>query len=131
LLACLLATGATFLIGVVVMPLLGLTPTRIPVGILVMDSALTGAVIVLPRLLLRVEARRARSRGALGWWGSAAQERHETRRVLIAGAGDAGGMIAKELLENPQLGLAPIGFVDDDSTKHGHQLHGIPVLGSL
>ena len=50
--------------------------------------------------------------------------------MLIAGAGDAGGMIAKELLDNPQLGLAPIGFIDDDPTKHGHQLHGIPVLGA-
>src|SRR5262249_10116478 len=38
---------------------------------------------------------------------------------------------AKELLDNPQLGLAPVGFIDDDRAKHGHQLHGIPVFGSL
>jgi FlaA1/EpsC-like NDP-sugar epimerase len=40
-------------------------------------------------------------------------------------------MIARELIENPQLGLAPIGFIDDDEKKHGHQLHGVPVLGPM
>jgi FlaA1/EpsC-like NDP-sugar epimerase len=40
-------------------------------------------------------------------------------------------MIAKELLENPHLGLIPVGFLDDDSTKKNHKLHGVPVVGPL
>ena len=51
--------------------------------------------------------------------------------MLIVGAGAAGEMIVKELLGHPQLGLNPIGFVDDDRTKHGHRLCDLPVLGSL
>jgi FlaA1/EpsC-like NDP-sugar epimerase len=125
-LACLLGTVASFAIGVVLLPGLGLTETRVPIGILVMDCALTAASIALPRLSLRVMARRSRY---LNGYNPAGAD--EIRRVLIAGAGEAGGMIAKELLENPQLGLAPVGFIDDDVTKHRHQLHGIPVLGSL
>src|SRR5262249_38085604 len=104
--------------------------TRIPIGILVMDCALTAASIALPRLSLRILARHYRHFISNGW-GQNSGGSDEIRRVLIAGAGDAGGKVAKELRENPQLGLAPVGFIDDDATKHRHQLHGIPVLGPL
>jgi FlaA1/EpsC-like NDP-sugar epimerase len=51
------------------------------------------------------------------------------RSVLVMGAGSAGTMIVKEMRSNPQLGLEPVGFVDDDSGKHGVRIHGVPVLG--
>src|SRR5262245_60056289 len=129
-LACLLGTVASFAVGVVLLPGVGLTETRIPIGILVMDCALTAASIALPRLSLRILARHYRHFISNGWCQNSGGS-DEIRRVLIAGAGDAGGKVAKELLENPQLGLAPVGFIDDDATKHRHQLHGIPVLGPL
>lgn len=53
------------------------------------------------------------------------------RRVLIAGAGDAGVMVLRELQRNPQLGLVPVGFVDDDRDKQGKHIHGLTVLGDL
>jgi FlaA1/EpsC-like NDP-sugar epimerase len=56
------------------------------------------------------------------------QREHETL-VLVAGAGSAGAMIVKEMRANPQLGLLPVGFVDDDKDKHGVQIHGVQVLG--
>ena len=52
-----------------------------------------------------------------------------TQRVLIVGAGEAGTMIAREMRANPQLGLDPIGFVDDDPQKQGMRIRGLPVLG--
>ena len=51
------------------------------------------------------------------------------QRVLIAGAGDAGIMIARELMSNPQLNLHPIGFIDDDSNKHKVRIVNLPVFG--
>jgi FlaA1/EpsC-like NDP-sugar epimerase len=50
---------------------------------------------------------------------------------LIAGAGAAGQLVVKELQRNPQLGLQPIGFLDDDPAKVGMRLANLPVLGSL
>ncbi len=51
------------------------------------------------------------------------------REVLIVGAGDGGQMVAREMLRNPELGEAPIGFVDDDPRKSGARMAGIKVLG--
>ncbi len=53
------------------------------------------------------------------------------KRVLIAGAGTAGVMIARELQANPHLGMIPLGFVDDDPKKGSKLLCGIPVFGVI
>jgi FlaA1/EpsC-like NDP-sugar epimerase len=54
-----------------------------------------------------------------------------TRRALIVGAGAAGTMVTRELRRNPQLGLDPIGFLDDDPVKVGKKIAGIRVLGAV
>lgn len=53
------------------------------------------------------------------------------RRVLVVGAGEAGKMVIREMLANPQLEMEPIAFVDDDPAKIGTQTHGLPVLGTI
>ncbi len=53
------------------------------------------------------------------------------RRVIIAGAGVAGAMTAKELLRNQQTGVDPVGFLDDDRLKQGRYISGIRVCGTL
>jgi UDP-GlcNAc:undecaprenyl-phosphate GlcNAc-1-phosphate transferase len=51
------------------------------------------------------------------------------RRVLIYGAGDAGELLARELLNNPVLECTPVGFADDDPLKKGKIIHGLRVFG--
>jgi FlaA1/EpsC-like NDP-sugar epimerase len=51
-------------------------------------------------------------------------------KVLIVGAGDAGALLSREIRNNPQLKLKPVGFVDDDKQKQKKILNGIPVLGT-
>lgn len=51
-------------------------------------------------------------------------------RVLIAGAGDAGAIVLREMLNNSVLGYKVIGLVDDDPDKRRYSLYGVPVLGS-
>lgn len=53
------------------------------------------------------------------------------KKGLIIGAGDAGALVARELQKNPQLGLAPVGFLDDNPNKQRQQLYGIPVVGMI
>ena len=54
-----------------------------------------------------------------------------SKRVLIAGAGDAGALVVREIQRNPQANLSPIGFVDDDPAKQKQEIHGTPVVGKL
>lgn len=51
------------------------------------------------------------------------------KRTLIIGAGDAGIMIAQEMQNNPNMGMTPIGFIDDDPEKFKLMIRGLAVLG--
>jgi UDP-GlcNAc:undecaprenyl-phosphate GlcNAc-1-phosphate transferase len=55
----------------------------------------------------------------------------EHKRVLIYGAGDSGEFAVNEILNNEQLNLTPVCFIDDDNRKHGRSIHGYPVVGSI
>jgi FlaA1/EpsC-like NDP-sugar epimerase len=59
------------------------------------------------------------------------QSKYRQKRVLIAGAGDAGALVVREMQRNPQANLTPIGFVDDDPAKQKQEIHGTPVIGKL
>ena len=53
------------------------------------------------------------------------------RDVLIVGGGDGGRLVVRELARNAQLGLRPVGFVDDDPRKQGFKdEYGLRVLGT-
>ncbi|WP_189069830.1 polysaccharide biosynthesis protein [Deinococcus radiotolerans] len=53
------------------------------------------------------------------------------RRVLVAGAGEAGSIVVREMLRHPAQGMVPVGFVDDDARKQGSLHCGVPVLGTI
>ncbi|MEX0780343.1 MAG: nucleoside-diphosphate sugar epimerase/dehydratase [Balneolales bacterium] len=55
----------------------------------------------------------------------------DTKRILIAGAGEAGTMLAREMLRHPESGLNPVGYLDDHKAGNSRLLVGIPVLGDL
>jgi UDP-GlcNAc:undecaprenyl-phosphate/decaprenyl-phosphate GlcNAc-1-phosphate transferase len=51
--------------------------------------------------------------------------------TLIYGAGRGGQLVLRELRQKPDLGLRPIGFLDDNPRLQGQVVHGLPVLGSI
>jgi FlaA1/EpsC-like NDP-sugar epimerase len=53
------------------------------------------------------------------------------KRILIIGAGDAGEMIAREMLSTPRISSVPIAFLDDKKEKQGQLIHGIPIFGTI
>jgi Undecaprenyl-phosphate galactose phosphotransferase WbaP len=64
------------------------------------------------------------------------------RRVLIArgilglpmvvlGGGSTGAMVVKTLKKESDLGLVPVGILDDNPAKWGTEIHGVPVVGPL
>lgn len=57
--------------------------------------------------------------------------RHDAKKVLIVGAGQAGEMLARDLIRNPGAGYFPAAFVDDDKAKIGKDIHGIRVVASI
>jgi FlaA1/EpsC-like NDP-sugar epimerase len=61
--------------------------------------------------------------------GQSAPERLSDEPILIAGAGDAGETLLREILRNPLSGVRVVGFLDDDPAKRGRSLRGVPVLG--
>jgi FlaA1/EpsC-like NDP-sugar epimerase len=52
------------------------------------------------------------------------------RRTLIIGAGAAGMMVVRQLVNNPEAELKPIAFIDDDPNKQKLQFFNIPVMGT-
>ncbi len=58
-------------------------------------------------------------------------KKEKGKGVIIIGAGDLGQRICREFIENPYMKSHVEGFLDDDSSKLGRKIHGVPVLGRV
>jgi UDP-GlcNAc:undecaprenyl-phosphate GlcNAc-1-phosphate transferase len=56
---------------------------------------------------------------------------HEGKKILLYGLGKNSVHALNELINNPRLGLRPVGFIDDDPRNQEDFVSGIPVLGNL
>ena len=52
------------------------------------------------------------------------------KRTLIVGAGNAGELLARDLMRASSSSCHPVAFVDDDPDKVGKEIHGYPVAGT-
>src|SRR3954468_11283859 len=53
------------------------------------------------------------------------------KKILIAGSGDLGRLIADKILEHRELGYQIVGFVDDRAVGDHLGYRGLPLLGTL
>jgi FlaA1/EpsC-like NDP-sugar epimerase len=93
---------------------------RLPLGVAVLDLLLTLMGLAGVRVIARSLIERPRP-GALVPGG---------KEVLVVGAGDAGGLVLREMLTTRLANYTPIGLVDDDPRKRHMRLHGVKVLGT-
>jgi FlaA1/EpsC-like NDP-sugar epimerase len=54
----------------------------------------------------------------------------EQERALIVGAGAAGTLLVRQLLNNQDAGIVPVAFIDDNTHLLKLDIHGIPVVGT-
>ncbi|MDQ8044163.1 MAG: nucleoside-diphosphate sugar epimerase/dehydratase [Solirubrobacteraceae bacterium] len=93
----------------------------IPISVIAYFLLLLLVLIGGSRLVARLWHERGSLKGA---------HRRGARTVLIVGAGDGGRLVLREITRNPDLGLRPVGFVDDDPVKDGLRIDGVRVLGT-
>jgi len=93
----------------------------IPLGVLAMNYALGFLGLVGSRASWRIrsETEERKKRAIEG----------DLHGVILIGAGQAGVLVAREIANRPDLGLKPIGFLDDDPLKSDLRIGGLRVLG--
>jgi FlaA1/EpsC-like NDP-sugar epimerase len=101
----------------------GTTALALPNGVIALFFLLS----LLLLIGLRVVVRSVYERRPLGGFQPGGRSE---RNVLIVGAGDGGRLVLREILRNRELGLRPVGFVDDDLGKHGLRIDGVKVRGN-
>jgi FlaA1/EpsC-like NDP-sugar epimerase len=90
-----------------------------PRSVYVLEAVLTGGFLAGARLSTRVLAESIRRDSASC-----------SKRVMLVGAGFAAEMVIRELAR-PESGYMAVGCVDDDRTKLGIHIQGVPVLGAI
>jgi len=108
--ATLIIAGVFFGAGI-----LGLENARsLPRSVPFIDGLLTLAVVGGSRFSVRVAAHKRRHNA----------QKNNSKTVLIVGAGDAGTVIAREMLSSRHINIDPVGFVDDDPNNRRNPFTG-------
>jgi FlaA1/EpsC-like NDP-sugar epimerase len=100
----------------------GTLALTLPNGVVVMF----GLLLLVSMVGVRVIARALDERRLPGVFRGV---REGERGVLIVGAGDGGRLVVREIVRNRELGIVPVGFLDDDPRKRGLRIDGVKVLG--
>jgi nucleoside-diphosphate-sugar epimerase len=117
-------TGLGMLAGLLLgcaLDLLSFSPSTILLMVLLMLSSCAGVRALRRWQITRAKGRERQRQPLIG-----ATAAH---RVLIAGAGEHGLSLSRDLMQVPWVDV--VGFLDDDLAKLGAYLHGVPVLGPL
>jgi FlaA1/EpsC-like NDP-sugar epimerase len=123
--ACVVSSAIIAVVNFGVFRLAGIPymPSR---SVFLMEGMLSFAFLGGTRFLLRLMQERSRPQELT----RLPAYTDKPTRILIAGAGDAGAMIVRELQGNAGLGYKVVGLVDDDPDKLRYSLNGVPVLGN-
>ncbi len=96
----------------------GLGLKGFPRSVYMLEPLLTASFLVGVRIFSRVLAESVRL------------DRASSKKVLLIGAGIAAQTAVREM-KRLNCGYAALGYVDDDRSKHGLKIHGVPVVGNV
>lgn len=102
-----------------------------PRSVLILDPLLAFCLSCALRVTIRVLHQVPLKDGAVALLPSVLRPKANGVRVLLFGAGDDSARMAREILDTRDSGLLPVGFVDDDPSRLGRRIHGLPVLGPV
>jgi FlaA1/EpsC-like NDP-sugar epimerase len=95
-----------------------LSAVGFPRAVYILEGVLTASLLAGARLTSRVLVESIR------------RDSSHSKRVILVGAGFAAQMVIRELAR-PNSGYAAVGCVDDDQSKIGVHIQGVPVLGTI
>ena len=112
--------GSTAVAALLVAALVQLThPTATASGLIAIQFGFATALLLVWRMIWATVRRQARKRRLCG------------RRAVIIGAGDVGATLERHLTQMPQIGLIPVGFIDDGPlTAVEADRRELPLLGT-
>jgi FlaA1/EpsC-like NDP-sugar epimerase len=116
MLQVIIATAAASIVGVIAGLIIGnMFPISIYLASWLFLCILVGGVRISYRFARRVRIHIERNRC-------------EPSRVMIVGAGSAGSMLIKEFKNHTDMNMVPVVMIDDDKTKQGTIINGVPVI---
>ncbi len=107
--------GAGLVLAVAMLP--GSRP--VPASVVVLGAALAPTMVGILRFQARLFALRRDQSG------------QDASRVVVVGAGEAGGAVIRDMLRNPREGFVPVAALDDDPRLHARDIATVPVVGNL
>lgn len=123
-----LASGALLLVRLVAGAVVGrfgyAQYALLPVGVIVVNGGLVLFGVLGARVARRVQVERRQVRRLRN------DAPAEGVPTMLIGAGSAGVAVLKEILAHPDLGVDPVGFLDDDPVKVGTSIQGLRVVGT-
>ena len=127
-----IALAVSVLIGTVILSILSLLIIKpfwirasFPRSLLILEAIISLFLLGGFRVILKMSERYP---GDIDWKATGITP---NKRVLIAGAGNTGVNISRELLTNPQLGLQPMDYKKKDPKKIGMKIQDLTVSGPL
>ncbi len=96
----------------------------IPRSVPVIEAGLTIIMLGSVRLVTRLKSETVRR-------SLVRSTSRKVARVLVAGAGEAGTMLAREVRRHPESYMEIVGFLDDNPTKQKEWYLGYAILGDL
>lgn len=120
-LGCAVLTVSTAIVVARALQLISVAGNNLSYSIIFIDMCLSFMLLSSPRVLRRLMTEHNQRRH----W-----RQPTRRRGLLVGAGDAGQMVLKELIQRRDLGVDVIGLVDDDPQKVKKRIAHLTVFGT-